>query len=110
MSLFDPEEKTPELDQTLASFEAKKAELGLTKSKYLDVKDLAQQVGMQDEPKSMNKVTSKLVHPTAFSVLAFSNKGELQHLMPIFFSAGTRYALEICETIKAHVDKNGMEP
>lgn len=61
----------------------------------------------------MNKVTSKLVHPTAFSVLAFSEEEDqpaLRELRPILFNTGTRYALDVYGTIKGHVDKYGMEP
>ena len=72
--------------------------------------DLARVVGMEDEYRHMNKVTSKLVHPTAFSVLAFADEGELRELKPIMFNVGNRYALEVYGEIKAHVDKSGMEP
>ena len=107
---IEPDEQTLELDETIANYRAEKAKRGLTRNKFLDVKELAKQVGMQNEYRHMNKVTSKLVHPTAFSVLAFAEDGELKYLRPIIFEAGNRYALEVYEKIKAHVDKRGMEP
>ncbi len=110
MRVIDPGKQTPELDQTIGNFEAEKAKQGLTRHKFLAVSDLAKVVGMQEEYRHMNKVTSKLVHPTAFSVLAFADEGELQHLRPIMFHTGYRYALDVYEQIKAHVDKQGMEP
>jgi hypothetical protein len=110
MGVIDPGLPTPELDQTIANFETEKVKRGLTRTKFLAVSDLAQKVGMDKEYRHMNKVTSKLVHPTAFSVLAFADEGELQYLRPIMFNAGNRYALEVYEAIKAHVDKKGMEP
>jgi len=107
---IDPGTQTPELDHTIANFRAEKAKHGLTRNKFLELKELANKAGMQDEYRHMNKVTSKLVHPTAFSVLAFADEGELKYLRPILFNAGNRYALEVYEKIKAHVDKRGMEP
>ena len=65
---------------------------------------------MEDEYRHMNKVTTKLVHPNAFSILAFAEEGELKEFQPIMFHAGNRYALEIHEKIKTHVDTYGMEP
>jgi hypothetical protein len=66
---------------------------------------------MQAEYEHMNKVTSKLVHPTAFSVLAFAaDEGELGYLSQIMFDAGSRYAHEVYEKIKSQIDMNGMEP
>ncbi len=58
----------------------------------------------------MNKVTSKLVHPTAFSVLGKSDEGELGQLKPIFFNAGVWYALGAFNEIRKYVAKNGVEP
>ena len=106
----DPAKQTPELDQTIAKYHAEKTKRGLTRNKYLAVKELAVAVGMQAEYRAMYRVTSKLVHPTAFSLLAFAEEGELKQLMPFMFHSGNSYALEVYKTVKPHVDKNGMEP
>ena len=94
IGVMDPGVQTPELDQTIANFEAEKEQHGLTRKKYLAVSDLAKVAGMDEEYRHMNKVTSKLVHPTAFSVLAFAEEGELQHLRPIMFNAETAMRLK----------------
>jgi hypothetical protein len=110
MGVTDPGVQTPELDQTIANFEAEKVRQGLTRKTFLVVSHLARAAGMEDEYRHMNKVTSKLVHPTAFSVLAFADEGELRELRPIMFNAGNRYAVDVYREIKAHVDKSGMDP
>jgi hypothetical protein len=58
----------------------------------------------------MNKVCSKLVHPTARSVLAMNDEGELGLLRPILFNAGSRYGVQIHAKIKEHVKNFGAEP
>jgi hypothetical protein len=57
----------------------------------------------------INKVTSKLVHSTAFSVLIKSDEGELDMMKPVLFRAGFRYAVEAFEKMQEYVHKNGVE-
>ena len=63
-----------------------------------------------NEYQYMNKVTSKLVHPTAFSVLGKSDESELGNLKLILFNSGVRYGLEAFNEIREYVTKNGIEP
>jgi hypothetical protein len=108
----DPTGKMTELDQTIANFELEKARQGITRTRYLRASKIAPTVGLSEEYERMNKATSKLVHPTAFSVLAWSeeDKGELGNLRPIFFDAGVRYGIEAFNDMKEYVTKNGVEP
>lgn len=108
--LHDPAAKMPELEQTISNFESEKMRLGVTRKDYLRVSEMAVKVGFGEEYQRMNKVTSKLVHPTAFSVLGKSDEGELGNLKPIFFNSGIRSALEAFNDMKEYVAKNGVEP
>jgi hypothetical protein len=74
------------------------------------VHSAAFQTEVGEEYQRMNKVASKLVHPTAFSILVERDEGELGNLKSIFFNAGVRYALEPYNEIRQYVAKNGVEP
>jgi hypothetical protein len=111
---YDPSVETPALDQTIANFEGQILKAGIKRTKYLSVARLSKEKGMpahlDAEYEHMGKVTSKMVHPTAFSVLAFEGEGELAEIPKLMFSCGTRYTMSIYERIRAHVERNGMEP
>lgn len=49
MGVLDPGVQTPDLDQTIANFEAQKLERGLTRTKFLAVANLAKGIGMEAE-------------------------------------------------------------
>jgi hypothetical protein len=71
---------------------------------------MAAAVNFGEEYKHMNKVASKLVHATAFSVLAPFDEGEPGHLKPILFNNGVRFWVEAFTNIRRYVIKNGVEP
>lgn len=106
----DPAGEMPELEQTIENFETQKAAQGVTRKKYLRVGGMAAAVNFSDEYKHINRVTSKLVHPTAFSVLGKADEGELGRLKTIFFNAGVRYAVEAFNEIVDYIAKNDIEP
>jgi hypothetical protein len=108
--VYDPAGAMPELDQTIANFVSEKARQGVTRNEYLKVSKMAAAVNFSEEYQRMNKVTSKLVHPTAFSVLGKFDEGELGNLRPIFFNAGVRYGVEAFNDIREYVSKNHVEP
>lgn len=110
ITLHDPAAMTPELDQTIAKFRSEKAKQGLRRTKYLRTQDMAASVNFSEEYQHMNKVTSKLVHPTAFSVLTTFDQGELGYLRPILADAGVRYGVEAFADIRQYIIKNRIEP
>lgn len=110
LKFHDPSAVTPELDQTIANFQSEKTKHGVARKTYLKVSEMAVAVDFSDEYRHMNKVTSKLVHPTAYSVLAHSDQGELENLKPIFFHAGVRYGLEAFNYIREYIRENRVEP
>jgi hypothetical protein len=71
---------------------------------------MALDVGLKEEYRHTNKITSKLVHPTTFSILTFQDKEELARLKPILFNSALRFFLEIYNEMKEHIDRHGIEP
>jgi hypothetical protein len=63
----DPNATTPILDATLAAMEQAKTQLGVTRNKYVRTEDIAKALHRIEEYKHFNKVSSKLIHPTAYS-------------------------------------------
>jgi hypothetical protein len=104
----DPTAQAPKLEQNIARLQSK-----LSGRSYLRVSELAKIVGFEDEYKRIHKATSKLVHPTAFSVLGYSDGGTDAlgpELRQNFFATGIRYGLDALKDIKDHVEKHGVEP
>jgi hypothetical protein len=101
---------TPGIDETIRNFETEKAKQGITRTGYLRMKKMASDVNFREEYEHMNKVASKLVHPTAFSVLGAFDEGELAELKPILLNSGVRFGVEASTEIRQYVMKNGVEP
>jgi len=107
---LNPEAQTPELDETIRKtrelMEAERIE-GVG---HLRTRALAAEMGMIDDYRYMNKLCSKLVHPTAWSVLAMNDEGELAQIKVILFNQGVRYGLEMGDAIREHIDRHGLKP
>jgi hypothetical protein len=86
------------------------AKEGLTRKSYLKTRELATGVKLGEEYQHLNKVTSKLIHPTAWSVLSMRDEGELLMLKPIFFHSGVRHGIEVAHQIRQHLKEFGPEP
>jgi len=112
LRFHSPTSQSPGLDQTIANLQSQKANNGITRNTYLRVGDLAKTVGFEEEYKRMHKATSKLVHPTAFSVLGNPDERENlgAELRQNFFLTGIRYGLDAFTEIKEHVAKHAVEP
>ena len=108
---IDPQSDMTLLDDALARMQAQRAAEGVTAKRFLATGDLADTVGMKEDFTCMNRVCSKLVHPTAWSILAM-NKGEncFSQSRQILFSAGVRYGCDLYLEIKAHNGVHGMKP
>jgi len=107
----DPKADTSILDGWLASMEAQKTAEGVTARRFLATGDLAKDVDMREDYAAMNKVCSKLVHPTAWSVLAM-NKGtnSFPQAREILFASGVGYITRLYLAIEAHNVNQGMKP
>jgi hypothetical protein len=106
----DPQRQQPELGQILARLRAQKAKAGLPETKFLRANELAKSVGMETEFRHMNKVCSKFIHPTAWSVLNALNECELRGMRSILLTSGVTYGLRICTTLRSHINSFGVKP
>ncbi len=108
---IDPQSDTKLLDDALARMQAQMVAEGVTAKKFLATGALADIVGMKEDYICMNRVCSKLVHPTAWSVLAV-NKGEnsFSQSRQIFFQSGAGYGCDMYLAIKEHNATHGMKP
>ena len=107
----DPKSNTSVLDDWLTRMEALGASEGVTASKYLPTGTLAEQVGMKENFKAINRVCSKLVHPTAWSVISMnSGMNSFPQIRETLFACAAGYICEIYLAVKAHNAKQGMRP
>jgi hypothetical protein len=108
---IDSQSDTKLLDDALARMQAQMTTERITAKKYLATSALADTVGMKENYACMNRVCSKLVHQTAWSVLAV-NKGEnsFSQCREILFQCGASYGCDMYLAIKEHVEAHGMEP
>ncbi len=99
------------LDDALVRMQAQMIAEGVTAKKYLSTGQLAETVGMKEDYACMNRVCSKLVHPTAWSVLAV-NKGEnaFSQSRSILFTCGVQYGCDLYLAVKEHAATHGMMP
>jgi hypothetical protein len=74
---YDPSAPTPGLDDALKRMEEQKA-VDVTATRHQETSALAREIGMEQELRSMNRMSSKLVHPTAWSMLA-ENAGKASY-------------------------------
>jgi hypothetical protein len=106
-----PKSDTCVLDDWLTRMEAQGAAEGVTGSKFLPTSTLAEQVGMKDDFKAINRVCSKLVHPTAWSIISMnSGMNSFPQIRETLFARATGYICEIYLAIKAHNARQGMRP
>jgi hypothetical protein len=84
-------------------------EEGVIRQKYLSTEELAERVGMREEYRTLNRLCSKFVHPTAWSLFTsdvaserFPDAGE------IFFGSGGVQFTSIFAVIAPHIRKWGL--
>jgi hypothetical protein len=105
MVYLDPAIKTPALDETLRLAYERKASEKVAEKKHLEIRDLAEEVGMTPDYRNTNRLCSKLVHPTAWSVLSMNEEGEYAAFHPMLFNTGARYGLDGFNTIREYAEK-----
>jgi hypothetical protein len=108
---LDPSSGTEALDGIVALYQQQMLDENVTATKHLMVGKLADQVGLTAEFTTMNRVSSKLVHPTAWSVLAM-NPGLISFpgARDILFLSGIGYMAQLLVAAKTHNTRQGMRP
>jgi hypothetical protein len=100
----DPSLVTPAVDAALNSLIELRAQEESTPGRPMSTRYVSAEVGLADEYANMNKVCLKLIHPTAFSVLAGRDEGDLVLLRPVLFRSGAGHGLEILQAVRQHLD------
>jgi Family of unknown function (DUF5677) len=97
------------LDPVIESFATQMKNEGVTRQKYLSTEKLAQQVGMRAEYETLNRLCSKFVHPTAWSL--FTSDVALERFpgaCEIFYGNGALHFTSVFATIAPHVRQWGL--
>jgi hypothetical protein len=106
---LNPELKVSTLDAVIDKFTEQMSEEGITRTKFLAVRDLAEQVGMLETYDTMNKVCSKFVHPTAWSLLtADIGPARFPEAREIFYACGAEYFITVFAEIAPHIRRWGL--
>jgi hypothetical protein len=108
---YAPNASTVVLDDALDQMQKQMAMENVTANKHLKVGKLAEMVGLKEDYASVNRVCSKLVHPTSWSVLAM-NKGRnsFPDARELLFLYGVGYLAQITLATREHNAKQGMRP
>lgn len=108
---YDAQASTAVLDDALRRMNVQMNAENITAGKHLQVRDLAEAVGLKEDYASVNRVCSKLVHPTSWSVLAM-NKGtnSFPEARELLFLYGIGYLSHIVIATREHIQKQGMRP
>jgi hypothetical protein len=101
---------TDGVKQTLRELHAEQAERGVTRTKHLKMREVAAAVNFTEEYLHVNRVTSKLVHPTGFSVMVLPDQDRLDMLKFVLFESAVRFGVEAGFDIRSYVLRNGVEP
>jgi hypothetical protein len=91
---YEPGALTPEIDETLRLARVRKDMEGLVEAKPLRAFPMSEEVGLALEYQHLNKVCSKLIHPTAWSLLAMNDEGEYAAFRPILLQSSVRHGLQ----------------
>jgi hypothetical protein len=93
----------------LLEFRDKAAAEGCTQKRHLNAGEWAREIGMGEEFATMNKVCSKLVHPTVWSILTEDiGSARFTDAEDLFYVNGAKYFTEIYVLLKEHVEKYGI--
>jgi hypothetical protein len=106
---LNPGLATSEFDVVIEKFATQMKAEGITRSRFHTVKELAGRVGMEEQYNTMNKVCSKFVHPTAWSLLtADTGTARFPDARDIFFVCGAEYFATVFAEIAPHIRRWGL--
>jgi len=82
---------------------------GVVSTKHLPTREWAEVVGLEDDYDIINKVCSKLVHPTSWSILTEDIGTErFPDAYELFYLFGTMYFAEMFNDLGEHMNKCGL--
>jgi hypothetical protein len=101
---------TDGVESTLTGLHAEAARRDVTRFKHLKMREIAEAVNFTEEYTHVNRVTSKLVHSTGFSVMVLPDQDRLDMLKFVLFESAVRFGVEAGFDIRSYVLRNGVEP
>jgi len=107
---LEPELPTPELDAVLKTFQDLKTDVGINRKRYRTTRELAQTLSREPDYDHANKISSKLIHPTAWSLLSLGLEKDDVLMRPYLYQAGSKYFAEAFQLIRKHVAHYGTKP
>jgi hypothetical protein len=107
---LNPQQVGSALDAVIDQFKKQMSDEGITRTKFHTVKELAKQVEMLDEYETINKVCSKFVHPTAWSLFtADIGSVRFPEARDVFYGCGAQYFVTVYAEIAPHIRKWGLK-
>lgn len=107
---LNPNLKTSAFDEVIGTFARQMTNEGITRNRFLNMRDLARQVGLRDEYETMNQVCSKFVHPTAWSIFtAEFGSARFHEGSEIFYITGAHYFSIAIAEIMPHIREHGLK-
>jgi hypothetical protein len=106
---LNPSLKSSALDAVIQRFNAQKQKEKIIRSRYLRVEDLAEVVNLAEEYKIVNRLCSKMIHPTAWALLTDDlGPARFPEGREILYGTGATYFAMVCEQFMPHIRKHGL--
>jgi hypothetical protein len=106
---LNPQQVGSALDAVINQFKKQMSDKGITRTKFHSVKELAKQVGMLDEYETINKVCSKFVHPSAWSLFtADIGSVRFPEARELFYASGALFFATVIDEIAPHIRRYGL--
>jgi len=105
-----PGQMTSAFDTMLRDFNQKMTADGAVRTAHLITRDWAKAAGLIEEFDCLNKVCSKLVHPTVWSILTEDiGSARFPDARDLFYGFGANYLMDIYVRFKEHVEAHGLK-
>lgn len=96
-------------DQAIAAYKTQMSSENVHRKTYLRTENLAAAVGMKSEYASLNRICSKFVHPTSWSLLTLDRSLErFPFACQLFLSQGSMLFSGLYADMKSHLTKHGL--
>jgi hypothetical protein len=107
--LLNPNLTASAFDAVLSDFGQKMSADGVVRTAHLVTRDWARDAGLIQEFDCINKVCSKFVHPTVWSILTEDiGSARFPDARDVFYGFGAKYLMEIYVLFKEHVKAYGL--
>ena len=96
-------------DEAIAAFKTQLSNENIGRRRYLRTEDLAKAVGMESQFATLNRICSKFVHPTSWSLLTLDCSLErFPSACELFLGQGSMHFAGIFADMKAHLKEHGL--